>query len=104
MSSRMLPSPLASTSSLNRLRSYQTEPARAILSSVFGKKGLTFSIEIARQGGKNELSAQLELLLLTLYISEPKNLVKCSPTFKPCLLYTSPSPRDRTRSRMPSSA
>ena len=25
-------------------------------------------------------------------------------TGKPCLLYTSPSPRDRTRSRMPSSA
>ena len=25
-------------------------------------------------------------------------------TFKACLLYTSPSPRDRTRSRMPSSA
>ena len=24
--------------------------------------------------------------------------------FKPCLLYTSPSPRDRVRSRMPSSA
>ena len=28
----------------------------------------------------------------------PLTLVKC------CLLYTSPSPRDRTRSRMPSSA
>jgi len=26
------------------------------------------------------------------------------PQTKPCLLYTSPSPRDRTRSRMPSSA
>ena len=26
------------------------------------------------------------------------------PTFASCLLYTSPSPRDRTRSRMPSSA
>ena len=26
------------------------------------------------------------------------------PTFYTCLLYTSPSPRDRTRSRMPSSA
>ena len=25
-------------------------------------------------------------------------------TYKNCLLYTSPSPRDRTRSRMPSSA
>ena len=24
--------------------------------------------------------------------------------YNPCLLYTSPSPRDRTRSRMPSSA
>ena len=27
-----------------------------------------------------------------------------NPTYKDCLLYTSPSPRDRTRSRMPSSA
>ena len=55
----------------------------AVLNSVFGRKGLTFSVEIARQGGKNELSAQLELLLLTLYMAEPKNLIKCSPTFKP---------------------
>jgi len=57
--------------------------ALAILNSVFGRKGLTFSVEIARQGGKNELSAQLELLLLTLYMAEPQNLIKCSPTFKP---------------------
>ena len=28
----------------------------------------------------------------------------CVPVAKTCLLYTSPSPRDRTRSRMPSSA
>ena len=28
----------------------------------------------------------------------------CNVTYKDCLLYTSPSPRDRTRSRMPSSA
>jgi hypothetical protein len=55
----------------------------AVLDSVFYRKGLTFSVEIARQGGKNELSAQLELLLLTLYITEPRNLIKCSPTFKP---------------------
>ncbi|MFC1914625.1 hypothetical protein ACFLXF_05080 [Chloroflexota bacterium] len=68
---------------LRRLRPYQREVALAILDSVFGRKGLTFSVEIARQGGKNELSAQLELLLLTLYMAEPKNLIKCSPTFKP---------------------
>ena len=82
----MLPShsELASESpSINRLRPYQQEVALAILNSVFGRKGFTFSVEIARQGGKNELSAQLELLLLTLYMAEPQNLVKCSPTFKP---------------------
>ncbi len=66
-----------------QLRPYQREVALAILSSVFGRKGLTFSVEMARQGGKNELSAQLELLLLTLYMAEPQNLIKCSPTFKP---------------------
>ena len=27
-----------------------------------------------------------------------------SPVYNPCLLYTSPSPRDRQKSRMPSSA
>src|SRR5512136_111730 len=70
-------------SRINPLRPYQQEVARAILDSVFGGKGLTFSVEIARQGGKNELSAQLELLLLALHIAEPKNLIKCSPTFKP---------------------
>jgi len=86
MSSEMSPSPSASASeppSINKLRPYQREVALAILDSVFGRKGLTFSVEIARQGGKNELSAQLELLLLTLYIAKPQNLVKCSPTFKP---------------------
>jgi hypothetical protein len=68
---------------INRLRPYQREVALAILDSVFNRKGLTFSVEIARQGGKNELSAQLELLLLTLYMAQNKNLVKCAPTFKP---------------------
>ncbi len=57
---------------IHRLRPYQQEMAVAILDSVFGKKGLTFSVEIARQGGKNELSAQLELLLLTCFMAEPE--------------------------------
>ena len=33
-----------------------------------------------------------------------KAIVKLTEDSKDCLLYTSPSPRDRTRSRMPSSA
>lgn len=65
------------------LRPYQLEVARAVMDSVVNRKGLTFSVEIARQGGKNELSAQLEVLLLTLFIARGGNAVKCSPTFKP---------------------
>ena len=38
--------------------------SRAIAGSVLHDRGLSFSVEIARQGGKNELSARLELLLL----------------------------------------
>ena len=80
---------------INKLRPYQKEIAIAVLGSVFGGKGLTFSVEIARQGGKNELSAQLELLLLTLHITQNKNLIKCSPTFKPQALISMTRLRDR---------
>ena len=53
------------------------------MDSILQGKGLTFSVEIARQGGKNELSAHLEVLLLTLYMAKGGSLIKCSPTFKP---------------------
>jgi len=66
-----------------KLRPYQLEVARAVMGSIQKGMGLTFSVEIARQGGKNELSAHLELLLLTLYMARGGNLIKCSPTFKP---------------------
>jgi len=66
-----------------KLRPYQQEVARAVVDSIQKGKGLTFSVEIARQGGKNELSAHLEVLLLTLYMARGGSLVKCSPTFKP---------------------
>ena len=59
------------------------EVARAAIDSIQKGMGLTFSVEIARQGGKNELSAHLEVLLLTLYMAGGGNLIKCSPTFKP---------------------
>jgi len=66
-----------------KLRPYQQEVAKAVVDSVRNNKGLTFSVEIARQGGKNELSAHLEVLLLTLHMAKGGSLVKCSPTFKP---------------------
>jgi len=63
MSSKRSPSPSASASpptspnnleglALVRLRPYQREIAAAVLDSVFGRKGLTFSVEIARQGAR----------------------------------------------------
>ena len=66
-----------------RLRPYQIEAGRAILDSVLRRRGLSFSVEIARQGGKNELSVQLEALLLTLHLSQDVDSVKCAPTFDP---------------------
>ena len=39
------------------LRPYQCEIVNAVMDSVRKQRGLTFSVEIARQGGKNKLSA-----------------------------------------------
>ncbi|MFC1927918.1 hypothetical protein ACFLW7_05035 [Chloroflexota bacterium] len=66
-----------------KLRPYQLEVARAVMDSIQKGMGIAFSVEIARQGGKNELSAHLEVLLLTLFMARGGNIVKCSPTFKP---------------------
>ncbi len=50
------------------LRPYQREAARAVLRAVAMPDGGSISIEIARQGGKNELSAQLEVMLLARHL------------------------------------
>ncbi len=78
-----------------KLRPYQQEVAKAVLNSIQSHKGLTFSVEIARQGGKNELSAHLELLLLTFYMARGGNLIKCSPTFKPQTIISMTRLKDR---------
>ena len=65
------------------LRPYQSEVAAAIMHSIEKNQGRTFTVEIARQGGKNELSAVLEVALLTLNIGQGGSIVKASPTFKP---------------------
>ena len=39
-----------------------------------------------------------------LFNTKAKNVIEACRVLCDCLLYTSPSPRDRTRSRMPSSA
>jgi hypothetical protein len=66
-----------------RLRPYQIEAGHAILDSVAHSRGLSFSVEIARQGGKNELSAQIEAVLLAANASRDADSIKCAPTFDP---------------------
>ena len=77
------------------LRPYQRDIHAAVLESVLNRRGLTFTVEIARQGGKNELSARLELALLILFGARPQDLVKCSPTFKPQLVISRTRLKDR---------
>ena len=68
---------------LPRLRPYQAAVARAVLERIVGGEGGSISVEIARQGGKNELSAQLELLLLLTHQRRGGTIIKCAPTFEP---------------------
>ena len=65
------------------LRRYQAEPAKAILKSIIHNRGLSFTVMMSRQAGKNELSGQLEAYLLNLYQRRGGYIVKASPTFKP---------------------
>ena len=65
------------------LRKYQREPARAIVDSVINKKGLTFVIIFPRQSGKNELQAQIQTYLLTIFSLLEAEMVAISPTWKP---------------------
>ncbi len=65
------------------LRAYQMDAARAILDSIERRDGAIFTVMMARQMGKNELSAQLEAWLLRALQAEGASLVKASPTFRP---------------------
>lgn len=66
-----------------KLRSYQRGVAEAVLQSILQGAGRSFVVIFPRQSGKNELQAQLETYLLTLFSEANAELVKISPTWKP---------------------
>jgi hypothetical protein len=70
-------------SCFGELRPYQREIIQAAINSVGDEAGFCFSVEIARQGGKNELSAWLETCVLAAYFRSPVNIIKCAPTLQP---------------------
>lgn len=65
------------------LRTYQQGVAEAVLQSILQGAGRSFVVIFPRQSGKNELQAQLETYLLTLFSETNAELVKVSPTWKP---------------------
>ena len=77
------------------VRPYQREIMDAVIDSVRHRYGRTFSVEISRQGGKNETSAQLEVLLMVMNFLTGGNIIKCSPTFKPQTLNSKMRLEDR---------
>ncbi|MFA7297766.1 MAG: hypothetical protein WC211_11390, partial [Dehalococcoidia bacterium] len=78
-----------------RLRPYQAAIVQAILTRIVTREGGSISVEIARQGGKNELSAQVELLTLLAHASRGGTLVKCAPTYTPQAALSLARLRDR---------
>ncbi len=77
------------------LRPYQGEIFKAVIESVWNRRGLTFTVEIARQGGKNEVSVQLGMMLMSLAMRMGAKLVKAAPTFNPQALVSLRRLRDR---------
>lgn len=66
-----------------RLRNYQRGVLNAIFDSVLNQRGMSFVVIFPRQSGKNELQAQLETYLLTLFSNFPVEMIKVSPTLEP---------------------
>ncbi len=68
------------------LRPYQVEAARAVAASVRAGHGDVITVMMARQMGKNQTSAALELYLLNLFAGRGGQIVKAAPTFAPQLI------------------
>jgi hypothetical protein len=65
------------------LRRYQIEVAQTVARSVRDGLGLSIVVMFPRQSGKNELQAQIEVYLLTLFSLIDAEIVKVSPTWRP---------------------
>lgn len=65
---------------------YQNEVAQAILASICNRQGRIFTVMMARQSGKNQLSAVLEAYLLA--CMPQGTIVKAAPTFTPQIMHS----------------
>ena len=82
----------------------ETLVAADVSSSVCDKvRELTLADEVIADVSKSVMGSDLVIIATPVGAYE-EIAQKISPALKPCLLYTSPSPRDQRGSRMPSSA
>lgn len=65
---------------------YQNEVAQAVLASICNGQGRIFTVMMARQSGKNQLSAVLEAYLLACMLQG--TIVKAAPTFTPQITHS----------------
>ena len=95
---------------LPKMPSLKLNNRRALITGAYGGLGLGCSAVLADAGAHVVVSGPNEKKLKSLVETIKKNggsaeyLVLDISNVKDCLLYTSPSPRDLSTSRMPSSA
>ncbi len=65
------------------LYAYQAEWANYVLEVVGQRRNETIVVEMPRQSGKNEASAQMEVAMLARYGQRGGDIVKAAPTWKP---------------------
>ncbi len=66
-----------------QLHPYQVDWADYVVEVVAERRNETIVVEMPRQSGKNEASAQLEVALLARFGKSGGDIVKCAPTWKP---------------------
>ena len=96
---------LKNTISNNDARLEQLEKEHETLKNQYVRISADFDNFRKRQSrDQDDLKIQLVSKTLTAILPIVDNFERARQQLKPCLLYTSPSPRDRQKSRMPSSA
>eukprot|EP01017_Pseudomicrothorax_dubius_P021334 TRINITY_DN2301_c0_g1_i1.p1 TRINITY_DN2301_c0_g1~~TRINITY_DN2301_c0_g1_i1.p1 ORF type:complete len:246 (+),score=37.61 TRINITY_DN2301_c0_g1_i1:141-878(+) len=82
---------------------YELKPLTSIPSEMYKDRNVSFKVELRRTDGEKVTNSALITVRLKLFtVENPPKEIKVNNDG--CLLYTSPSPRDRQKSRMPSSA
>ena len=102
----MLPSTPRSTARPYSKQGFTLIELLTVISLLVALAGITFGITRGVRSAQGRAKAKAELATLSQAIELYKGRYGDYPWHQSggCLLYTSPSPRDRTRSRMPSSA